>query len=478
MRMPVRQRLAALYDIAVAAVDPRRILLACSRLEQDRFVFERKGRAVALDRPDREAGGRWRILAIGKAAGSLAEGLMAVPGMDVGKGAGVGAGVGTEMDEGLLVAQELPPPGALSAVWRQLPGDHPWPGERSVAAGQAVLAFASAARPADRHLVLLSGGASALCAAPAPGLTLADKDAVLRALMRAGATIAELNTVRKHLSALKGGRLAAALMAAPGVTRDTSTALPKALPTLLTLAVSDVQGDDPAIIGSGPTVPDPTTFGDALEVLRRHALIERLPPAVRQHLEAGVAGYISETPKPGRQGDSTGAYAVIATLDEALEAIAQAAASVGAPRVLSLGRVLYGAVGAHAAQLAALLRQHRGEAPLLLVAGGEPVVRVSGEGRGGRAQELALRLAVELEGESGITVMVAGTDGRDGPTEAAGAFADGGTLARARKAGCDPRAALARNDSNRALGAAGDLFTTGLTGTNVADLVVAWVDGR
>jgi hydroxypyruvate reductase len=114
----------------------------------------------------------------------------------------------------------------------------------------------------------------------------------------------------------------------------------------------------------------------------------------------------------------------------------------------------------------------------LLVAGGEPVVRVSGEGRGGRAQELALRLAVELEGESGITVMVAGTDGRDGPTEAAGAFADGGTLARARKAGCDPRAALARNDSNRALGAAGDLFTTGLTGTNVADLVVAWVDGR
>ena len=474
MRMPVRQRLAALYDIAVAAVDPRRILPACSRLEQDRFVFERQGRAVSLDRPDREAGGRWRILAIGKAAGSLAEGLMAVPGMDAGKGAGISAGAGTAVAEWLLVAQELPPPGALSAAWRQMPGDHPWPGERSVAAGQAVLAFASAARPADRHLVLLSGGASALCAAPAPGLTLADKDSALRALMRAGATIAELNTVRKHLSALKGGRLAAALMAAPGATRDATTALP----TLLTLAVSDVQGDDPAIIGSGPTVPDPTTFGDALEALRRHALIERLPPAVRQHLEAGVAGYISETPKPGRQGDSTGAYAVIATLDDALEAIAQAAASVGAPRVLSLGRVLYGAVDAHAAQLAALLRQHRGEAPLLLVAGGEPVVRVSGEGRGGRAQELALRLAVELEGESGITVLVAGTDGRDGPTEAAGAFADGGTLARARKAGCDPRAALERNDSNRALGAAGDLFTTGPTGTNVADVVVAWVDGR
>jgi glycerate-2-kinase len=464
--------LAALYDIAVAAVDPRRILPACSRLEQDRFVFERQGRAVSLDRPDRDAGGRWRILAIGKAAGSLAEGLMAVPGMDAGIGAGISAGAGTAVAEGLLVAQELPPPGALSAAWRQMPGDHPWPGERSVAAGQAVLAFASAARPADRHLVLLSGGASALCASPAPGLTLADKDSVLRALMRAGATIAELNTVRKHLSALKGGRLAAALMAAPGATRDATTALP----TLLTLAVSDVQGDDPAIIGSGPTVPDPTTYVDALEVLRRHALIERLPPAVRQHLEAGVAGYISETPKPGRQGDSTGAYAVIATLDDALEAIAQAAASVGAPRVLSLGRVLYGAVDAHAAQLAAMLRQHRGEAPLLLVAGGEPVVRVSGEGRGGRAQELALRLAVELEGESGITVLVAGTDGRDGPTEAAGAFADGGTLARARKAGCDPRAALERNDSNRALGAAGDLFTTGPTGTNVADVVVAWID--
>ena len=146
--------------------------------------------------------------------------------------------------------------------------------------------------------------------------------------------------------------------------------------------------------------------------------------------------------------------------------------------MLRLGRSLYGEVTAHATEIASVLRRHRGEGPLWVVAGGEPVLRVQGGGRGGRAQELALRLAVALEGVPGITVLVAGTDGRDGPTEAAGGFGDGGTLARARATGCDPLAALADNDSNRALAAADDLFITGPTGTNVADLVVAWVDGR
>ena len=474
----VRARLASFFFAAIAAVDPRHVLPRYARLEPDRFVFERprvpgEGSA-SLSLPDRRAGGRLRVLAIGKAAVSSAAGLRAVPGMDA------------VLDEGLIVTPDLPPPEAWPAAWRCLAGDHPWPGERSLSAGRAVMQFAAAARPADRHLVLLSGGASALCAAPAGDLSLADKDFVLQRLMRSGASIAELNVVRKHLSALKGGRLAVALARAaePPMTQSLSW------PTLLTLALSDVAGDDPSVIGSGPTVADPSTYRQAGDILQRYGLYDSVSGALRRHLEAGVAGRLAETPKSAQDLGQDTAFATLATLDDALEAVAAAAAaaatagaatvtgSAGAPRVLRLGRSLYGEVTAHATQIASVLRRHRGEGPLLVVAGGEPVLRVQGDGRGGRAQELALRLAVALEGVPGITVLVAGTDGRDGPTEAAGGFADGGTLARVRATGCDPLAALADNDSNRALAAADDLFITGPTGTNVADLVVAWVDGR
>lgn len=407
------------------------------------------------------------MLAIGKAAVSSAAGLRAVPGMDA------------ALDEGLIVTPDLPQPDEWPAAWRCLAGDHPWPGERSLSAGRAVMQFAAAARPADRHLVLLSGGASALCAAPAGDLSLADKDFALRRLMRSGASIAELNVVRKHLSALKGGGIALALA------RAAEPPLPKGSgwPTLLTLALSDVAGDDPSAIGSGPTVADPSTYRQACDILQRYGLYDSVSSALRRHLEEGTAGRLAETPKSAQDLGQDTAFATLATLDDALEAVAAAATaatteSAGAPRVLRLGRSLYGEVPAHATEIASVLRRHRSEGPLLIVAGGEPVLRVQGAGRGGRAQELALRLAVALEGVPGITVLVAGTDGRDGPTEAAGGFADGGTLARARATGCDPLAALADNDSNRALAAADDLFITGPTGTNVADLVVAWVDGR
>jgi hydroxypyruvate reductase len=457
-----------LFAAAIAAVDPRRVLPLYARLESDRFVFERHrvpgDGSASLSMPDRRAGGRLRVLAIGKAAVSSAAGLRAVPGMDA------------ALDEGLIVTPDLPQPDAWPAAWRCLAGDHPWPGERSLSAGRAVMQFAAAARPADRHLVLLSGGASALCAAPAGDLTLADKDFALRRLMQSGASIAELNVVRKHLSALKGGRLAVALA------RTAESPMPKGSgwPTLLTLALSDVAGDDPTVIGSGPTVADPSTYRQACDILQRYGLYDGMSGAVRRHLEEGTAGRLAETPKSAQDLGQDTAFATLATLDDALEAVAAAATteSAGAPRVLRLGRSLYGEVPAHATEIASVLRRHRSEGPLLIVAGGEPVLRVQGDGRGGRAQELALRLAVALEGVPGLTVLVAGTDGRDGPTEAAGGFADGGTLARVRAAGCDPLAALADNDSNRALAAADDLFITGPTGTNVADLVVAWVDGR
>lgn len=405
-----RTLLTALFGEAVAAVDPRRVLPRHARLEGAAWVFERAGRRVALTPPARSEGARLRVIGIGKAADAMAAGLLAA------------LPAGFEVDEALIVCSVPPAPGVLPAHWQVLAGDHPLPGERSLAAGRAVSAFADAARAGDRHLVLLTGGASALCVAPIPGITLADKVAATRALMHAGAPIAELNALRRRLSTLKGGRLAARIEA-----RGAAVA---------TLAVSDVQGDDLAVIGSGPTVPDPT---------------------------AGAAARVEA--------------AVVATLDDALAALVAAGERCGL-RVVPLGRSLYGEVAGHAAELAAQLRAVPRGAPTLVVAGGEPVLRVQGDGVGGRAQELALRVARGIAGLEGVTLLAAGTDGIDGPTAAAGGFADGGTAARIAAAGLDMQALLARNDSHPALAAAGDLFVTGPTGTNVADVVVALVDGR
>lgn len=409
-----RTLLAELFGEAVAAVDPRRVLPRHSRLEGASWVFERAARRVVLTPPVRGRGERLRVLGIGKAADAMAAGLCAA------------LPRGFEVDEALIVCPTLPSPGVLPPHWEVMEGDHPLPGERSLAAGRAVSAFADAARAGDRHLVLLTGGASALCVAPAPGITLADKVAATRALMHAGAPIAELNALRKRLSTLKGGQLAARIEARGA--------------TLATLAVSDVQGDDLTVIGSGPTVPDAAA-------------------GASQRVEA----------------------AVVATLDDALAAVVAAGERRGL-RVISLGRTLYGDVATHGERLAARLRgisaMDAGVAPTLVVAGGEPVLRVVGDGLGGRAQELALRVALGIAGLEGVTLLAAGTDGIDGPTAAAGAFADGGTQARIAAAGLDAERALARNDSNRALAAAGDLFVTGPTGTNVADVVVALVGGR
>jgi hydroxypyruvate reductase len=405
-----RALLAELYAEAVAAVDPRRVLPRHSHVEDRAWVFERAVRRVVLAPPARGEGARLRVIGIGKAADAMAQGLLAA------------LPAGFEVDDALVVCSSPPAPGLLPAHWQVVAGDHPLPGERSLAAGRAVSAFADAARPGDRHLVLLTGGASALCVSPAPGVTFEQKVAATRALMRSGAPIAELNALRKRLSALKGGRLAARIEARGA--------------TVTTLAVSDVQGDELSVIGSGPTVPD----------------------------AVGAPAPVIDA-------------AVVATLDDALAASVAAGERRGL-QVVSLGRTLYGEVAVHAAQLAARLLALQGGPPTLVVAGGEPVLRVEGEGLGGRAQELALRVARGIAGVEGVTLLAAGTDGIDGPTVAAGGFADGGTLARIAAAGLDVHGALARNDSHPALAAAGDLFVTGPTGTNVADVVVALVDGR
>jgi glycerate-2-kinase len=327
---------------------------------------------------------------------------------------------------------------------------HPLPDARSLAAADAALGLASALAPDETLLVLVSGGASALWCAPAAGLDLADKRAATDALLRSGAAIGELNAVRKHLSRIKGGWLARAA----GEAR------------VLTLAVSDVRGDRPDTIGSGPTWPDESTYADALGVLERHALLERVPAAVRAHLELGTRGRVPET--PGSDELSAGRFRVVAALGDALAAAA-ADARVRGTEVLELGACLYGRVDLLASELAARVRAAR---DVLLVAGGEPDVAVRGPGRGGRCQELALRLALELEGEPGWLALCAGSDGADGPTDAAGALVDPGSLARARTQGLDERDCLARSDSHALLSASGDLLRTGPTDTNVADLVL------
>jgi glycerate-2-kinase len=400
--------------------------------------------ALVLDQPPVRAalGGPApvRLLATGKAAAAMTRAAL--------------TWLGPRLEAGLVVvpAGERP---ALAVGVQVLTATHPVPSDASVCAGEAALAFAGACGPDTRLIVLVSGGTSALLAAPAPPLGLADKQAVTRLLLESGADIGALNVVRKHCSRLKGGGLLRAAARAASV---------------WTFALSDVLDDDLATIGSGPTVADPSTFADALAVLDRAGLRERAPAAVVRHLAAGAAGGAAETLKPGDPALSRADARVIGGNATAVEAARQAACALGyATTVLP---PLTGDAADAGRALAARLRALVGSGPRALVAGAEPTVHVVPGGRGGRAQHLALAAAIELDGAPAV-VLAAGTDGIDGPTDAAGALVDGGLAARARRAGVDLQGALDRTDSHAALDALGALVRSGATGTNVSDVVVA-----
>ena len=324
---------------------------------------------------------------------------------------------------------------------------HPVPDGRGREAAGRILKLARDLGADDLLLVVMSGGASALLIQPAPGLSLEDKQAVNRALLTSGAPIDEMNCVRKHLSAIKGGRLAAA--AAPA--------------RVVALAISDVPGDDPAVIGSGPTVGDPTTVADALAILVKYGLTP--PPAVAAWLAGGTA----ETPKPGDASLASAETHVIATPMMALEAAAARAWAAGY-EVEILGDALEGEARELAAEHAALALRRRAEGRrLALLSGGETTVTVRGEGRGGRNAEYMLGLALALDGAEGIRAIACDTDGTDGTEDNAGAIADPDSLARARDLGLDPVAALGRNDAYSIFQALGDLVISGPTLTNVND---------
>ena len=338
---------------------------------------------------------------------------------------------------------------------------HPVPDRAGQAATQRLLALSSTLTAHDLLIVLLSGGASSLMPAPVPGVTLADKQRVTRQLLRCGAGIGEINTVRKHLSNVKGGRLAASTKA-----------------TIVTLILSDVLGDDLSAIASGPTAPDPTTYGEAVECLKRYRLWSSAPPSVRAHLEQGRRGLCAETPKPGAPLFRRIHHEIIGNNDVALAALLSTAGSAGLRTVLH--PVLTGearVAGAHVGSLAqsVLTKQEPVSKPCCLIAGGETTVTVKGRGRGGRAQEFAVAAAEAIAGLPNVWVAAVGTDGSDGPTDVAGALVSGDTWNRAEQLGVDLGAALKRNDTYTALKRLRCHIVTGPTGTNVNDLYLLFV---
>jgi hydroxypyruvate reductase len=414
----VRQVLGELFEAALAAADPAR---------------------AVMDHLPRPLTGRTVVVGAGKASAAMARAFEAA---------------WTGPLEGLVVTRH----GHAAACDRIeiVEASHPVPDPAGEAAARRILALAQGLGPDDELVCLISGGGSALLALPAPGLTLADKQAVTRALLKSGATIGEINAVRKHLSAIKGGRLAAA--AAPA--------------SVLTLAISDVPGDDPAVIASGPTVPDPTSFADARAVLAKYRIDE--PAAVLAHLAAAAA----ETPKPGDAMFRRARYELIASPQQALAAAADAAQAHGiAPIVLSdriegESRDVAAVHAAIALQVRAGRFRVGGTAvspPAVLLSGGETTVTVRGAGRGGRNSEFLLALAAHLDGAVGIAALACDTDGIDGTEDNAGAIVFPNTIARAAAGGVAIREALAENDGYRFFAAAGDLVVTGPTLTNVND---------
>ncbi|MBU0928519.1 MAG: glycerate kinase [Spirochaetes bacterium] len=460
--MNPRNDAEAIFRAAVARVDPAPMIARALRLDPPlgaglgRLVVSPGGPdefSYDLARYD-------RIFAtgMGKASAKMAAGLELA--------------LGERLSGGLVAVKE----GHVEPLERirLVESGHPVPDSRSIAAASAILglgpSLGTTLTERDLVVVLVSGGGSSILCAPADGLTLEDKASATKALLGCGATINEVNCVRKHLSAVKGGRLAAALAPA----------------SVLTLVLSDVIGDDLDAIASGPTVPDPTTFADALEIVRRYGIEGELPAAVAERLRSGSVGgpgAPADTPKPG-----SAAFARSRTLLVGTNRLALAAAEAEAARLGYGTLVLSSRITGEAREVASVFlgigkdvaaSDFPVRKPACVIAGGETTVTLRGGGKGGRNQEMALAFLSALgrspkDGE-GLTFLSGGTDGNDGPTDAAGAVVDAALYRSAAAAGLDPEASLAANDSNGFFSQAGGLVVTGPTNTNVCDVQVLLV---
>jgi hydroxypyruvate reductase/glycerate 2-kinase len=438
----LRGHARAIWQAAVDAVDP--------------FELVRAALAPPGSPPQRAlaAGGSVFVVGGGKAGAAMAAGVEAALG-----------DAGDKLQGVVNVPAGAGRPLRRIVAWAARPAGSNHPTAEGVAGVERQLALVAKARPGDVVLCLLSGGGSALLPAPVAGVTLEDKQKVTALLHACGATIDEMNCVRKHLSRIKGGRLAQACAA-------------RGCP-VFSLIVSDVIGDPLDVIASGPTAADPTTFADALAVLDRHGLRAGSPAAAVAHLERGAAGQVPETPKELPDGAHN---LVLGNNARALAAAARRAEGLGY-RVLDLGAFLEGETRHVATALAGVLRSVRADGrplapPACLLSGGETTVTLGPDhGRGGRNQELVLAALVKLgeRGMADVVLLSGGTDGEDGPTDAAGAVADAGTLARAAARGLAPAAFLERHDAYAFFEATGDLLKTGLTQTNVMDVRVMLV---
>lgn len=348
------------------------------------------------------------------------------------------------------------PPHTLPAHFEFIEAGHPVPDDQSVAAAERAMALAGKLGRGDRLLMLISGGGSALLSLPVPGIALADKQVVTRALLRSGARIEEINCVRKHLSRVKGGRLAVA--AAPAL--------------VTTLIISDVPGDDPSLVASGPTVTDETT----LETAR--AIIERYGIPIPANVAAALENPANETPAGDVPGLADGSVRIVATARDALDAAGTLAVSWGY-ELTDLGDHLQAEARHLGAEHAALARTLSGDGePRIILSGGETTVRVSNpDGRGGRNLEYLLGLAIALDGTAGIFALACDTDGIDGTEDNAGGIVTPDTLARAQSLGLDPAAMLDANDAYGFFEALGDLVIIGPTRTNVNDFRAILIDG-
>jgi hydroxypyruvate reductase len=392
--------------------------------------------------------GRVVLLAAGKAAGSMAEVAERIY-LDERR-------VAPDRLAGIAVARHGY--GRPTRIVEMIEAGHPIPDAAGLAAAERALAHADRAGTDDLVLVLMSGGASANWIAPADGITFADKQAVTRALLKCGAHIGEINTVRKHLSRIKGGRLARHAFPAK----------------VATIAISDVPGDDPAVIGSGPTVPDPSTLEQARAIVAKYSLA--VPDAVTRAL----ADPANESPRPGDEIFASTSFTLAARPADALAAAERAAKAAGYD-VVFLGDRVEGEARAVAAAHARLAHDLRAQGKrAVIMSGGELTVTIRGQGRGGPNQEYALALASELAGMPGVAAIAGDTDGTDGgggnATDPAGAYIDGATVTRARSLGLDPAAFLADNDSTGFFTRLGDLLEPGPTYTNVNDFRAIVVD--
>jgi hydroxypyruvate reductase len=422
---------------AIAAVDPK--MLVAANLKVNGTVLEVQGHRFDLA-PYRHI----YVVGGGKAAGPMTEALETI--------------LASHITGGVI---NIPHGDHSKTQTLQLhPASHPVPDQAGVEGAQEMLKIAENATAEDLVICLISGGGSSLMCSPRGGIKLEDKQQLTAGLLRSGATINEVNTVRKHLSAFKGGWLAK-----------------KAYPaTVLSIILSDVVGDPLGVIASGPTVPDQTTFADAKAVLEKYGLLTNAPASVRKVLEDGVEGHIAETPKPDDSTFEQVVNVVVGNNRAACLAAKKYLQSEGLNVVL-LTSTLEGEARCVGTVLAAVAKEvcssgnpaHR---PVAIVTGGETTVKVTGNGLGGRNQELALAVALKLGLGGAVVVACVGTDGVDGPTDAAGAVVDASTLLRAKAAGLDAEAFLAANDSYHFFAALNDLVFTGQTGTNVNDLTI------